>query len=82
MMGDGKEDKVAEMTAEKFETLSAEEADGKDGLHQTQTMGAVTITDMEEIYLVPAPSADPRGKHERYELLQMPLTFSRSFEST
>lgn len=38
-----------------------EVVDGMDDLKQTTTMGTVTINDTEEIILVPAPSADPRG---------------------
>lgn len=45
---------------EHFEFMSSEE-NGK-GIQQPETMGTVTFTDDSEIYLVPAPSADPRGE--------------------
>lgn len=30
---------------------------------QSDAMGTVTITDTKDIFLVPSPSADPRGPH-------------------
>jgi len=63
-----KDAKPSEMTVERFEYLSSDEEHSKDGLHQTQTMGTVTITDDKDIYLVPAPSADPRGKFAKLDL--------------
>jgi hypothetical protein len=63
-MADNTKDlKSSEMTVERFESLSTDEAQSKNALHQTQTMGTVTITDEVDIFLVPAPSADPRGKY-------------------
>lgn len=32
---------------------------------KSTTMGTVTINDSEDTFLVPSPSADPRGKHDR-----------------
>lgn len=55
-----KDAKLADVQVERFEYLSSDE-ESKDGLQKLQTMGTVTITDDEDIYLVPAPSADPRG---------------------
>jgi hypothetical protein len=61
MAENSKDVKSSEMTVERFESLSTDEAHSKNALHKTQTMGTVTITDEVDIYLVPAPSADPRG---------------------
>lgn len=47
-------------TVEKFESLADDESYGK-GVQKTSAMGTVTISDLNDIYLVPAPSADPRG---------------------
>lgn len=55
-----KDAKPSEVNVERFEYLSTDE-ESKDGLHQSQTMGTVAITDDKDIYLIPAPSADPRG---------------------
>lgn len=54
--------KEVETTVDRFETVS----DDKDGITkvvvpQPAAMGTVTITDTEETFLVPTPSADPRG---------------------
>ena len=58
-----KDMKPLQAAVERFEYLSAdEEQTKKDGGHARQAMGTVTITDDEDVYLVPAPSADPRGK--------------------
>jgi hypothetical protein len=51
---------IKDTTVEKFETLSQDEAQSKGAAHHN-TMGTVTISDSAEIYLVPSPSADPRG---------------------
>lgn len=32
---------------------------------KSTTMGTVTISDSEDVFLVPSPSADPRGKQNR-----------------
>jgi hypothetical protein len=61
MADESKDLKSSEMVVERFESLSTDEAHSKNALHQTQTMGTVIITDEVDIYLVPAPSADPRG---------------------
>lgn len=57
-----KDAKTSETAVERFEYLSSDEDQRKNGTFQTQAMGTVTITDEKDIYLVPAPSADPRGK--------------------
>jgi hypothetical protein len=55
-----KDAKIMEATVERFESLSDEEMNGK-GLTPPEAMGTVNFTDLTEVYLVPAPSADPRG---------------------
>ncbi|KAH5100556.1 hypothetical protein HBH71_233140 [Parastagonospora nodorum] len=59
-MSTSKDEKVVGSTVERFESLSADESDGKNGLQQSETMGTVRFTEEQDIYLVPAPSADPR----------------------
>ncbi|KAH8729135.1 major facilitator superfamily domain-containing protein [Phaeosphaeriaceae sp. PMI808] len=51
--------KPSEVAVERFEDLSDSEAQSKHA-PTPAAMGTVTITDMNEIYLIPAPSADPR----------------------
>jgi hypothetical protein len=45
----------------KIEYASGDEESVKNALNQSQTMGTVTMTDDTDVFLVPAPSADPRG---------------------
>jgi hypothetical protein len=52
--------KDAKATVEKFESLADAESYGK-GIQKSSAMGTVTISDLNDIFLVPAPSADPRG---------------------
>jgi hypothetical protein len=43
----------------------SETASDKDGLPvvtKSTTVGTVTISDSQDIYLIPSPSADPRGE--------------------
>lgn len=52
-------EKKLRTTVDRYECVDDES--GK-GVHQeSAAMGTVTITDTKEIFLVPAPSADPRG---------------------
>ena len=67
------------LAVEKFETLSEDEAQSKDTARH-QTMGTVTMTDSDEVFLVPSPSADPRGKCTKRYPAGMMLTAVRSFE--
>jgi hypothetical protein len=60
MLDDRKDAKVLEPTVEKFESLPDDESFGKT-IQQPSAMGTVTISDLDDIYLVPAPSADPQG---------------------
>lgn len=55
-----KDAKLLDVNVERFEYLSSDE-ESKNGLKKLQTMGTVTMTEDKDIYLVPAPSADPRG---------------------
>ena len=64
---------------EKFETLSQDEAQSKN-VARHQTMGTVTITDSNEVFLVPSPSADPRGTYSKWYPAGMMLTAVRSLE--
>jgi hypothetical protein len=48
------------IAVEHFESLSQDESQMK-GAVPPGTMGSVAITDSTDIYLVPSPSADPRG---------------------
>jgi hypothetical protein len=68
-----------DVAVEKFESLSQDEAQSKHDA-RNQTMGTVTFTDSDEIFLVPSPSADPRGKVAKCTLPLMILTVIRSTE--
>ncbi|EOA91110.1 uncharacterized protein SETTUDRAFT_101621 [Exserohilum turcica Et28A] len=50
-----KDAKTLETAVERFEYLSSDEEQSKDGIRQTQAMGTVAITDDKDIYLVPIP---------------------------
>lgn len=67
------------LAVEKFETLSEYEAQSKDAARH-QTMGTVTITESNEIFLVPSPSADPRGRCNKWYPAGMMLTAVRSLK--
>lgn len=60
MLENTKEIKPLETTVERYETISDGEVSAK-VIQQPAAMGTVTITDTKDIFLVPAPSADPRG---------------------
>lgn len=60
MLEDIKNSKAPELQVEKYEYASDGEAGPEKTIHES-AMGTVTITDSSEIFLVPAPSADPRG---------------------
>lgn len=60
MTNEFKESKTLETQVEKFEYASDGEAATQKTV-QDAAMGTVTITDLDEIFLVPAPSADPQG---------------------
>jgi hypothetical protein len=70
-MSTSKDEKVVGSTVERFESLSADESDGKNGLQQSETMGTVRFTEEQDIYLVPAPSADPRGIRRYHKLSEV-----------
>jgi hypothetical protein len=52
-------EKQAGTTVDRYEVVDDES--GKAVQQELAAMGTVTITDTKDIYLVPAPSADPRG---------------------
>ena len=60
MLENMKEVKPLETTVERYETVSDGEMSSK-VIQQPAAMGTVTITDQKDIFLIPAPSADPRG---------------------
>jgi hypothetical protein len=55
MQEPAKDVKALETTVERFEEMQNK------GIPSPGAMGTVTISDHKEIYLVPAPSADPQG---------------------
>jgi hypothetical protein len=63
MHDDRKDAKALEPTVERFESLDDDESPGK-AAQLSSAMGTVTISDLDDIYLVPAPSADPQGKSD------------------
>jgi hypothetical protein len=60
MLDNRKDAKYLEPTVEKFESIDDDESQGKT-IQRPSAMGTVTISDLDDIYLVPAPSADPQG---------------------
>ena len=50
--------KDTDISVERYEVVN-EAADGM--RKQPQAMGTVTITDNEDVFLIPKPSSDPRG---------------------
>lgn len=46
---------------ERYEVASDSETGIVKPVLTSAAMGTVTITDLEEIFLIPSPSADPRG---------------------
>jgi predicted small secreted protein len=61
MLNEVKDTKAMETKVERYEFTSDAEAGFVKPVQETAAMGTVTITDLNEIFLVPAPSADPRG---------------------
>ena len=56
-----KESKAMETQVERYEIASDGETGFTKPVEESAAMGTVTITDLNEIFLIPAPSADPRG---------------------
>ena len=52
-----------ETKVERYEVASDGETGFVKPVQESAAMGTVTITDLDEIFLIPAPSADPRGMH-------------------
>jgi hypothetical protein len=63
MFDDIKDTKAMETKVERYEVASDGETGFVKPVQESAAMGTVTITDLNEIFLIPAPSADPRGMH-------------------
>jgi hypothetical protein len=61
MLNDIKDPKAMETKVERYEVVPDTEAGFVKPIQEPAAMGTVTITDLDEIFLIPAPSADPRG---------------------
>jgi hypothetical protein len=70
MLDNRKDAKYLEPTVEKFESIDDDESQGKT-IQRPSAMGTVTISDLDDIYLVPAPSADPQGRFSFLSKLTM-----------
>lgn len=55
-------DKKQETTfVDRYEVVDTEDGETIKPAPETAAMGTVTLTDSKDIFLVPTPSADPRG---------------------
>lgn len=61
MLDDIKDTKAMETKVERYEVASDNETGFVKPVEERATMGTVTITDLNELFLIPSPSADPRG---------------------
>lgn len=61
MHGDVKGSNAMETQVERYECVSDAETGFVKPVQEPAAMGTVTITNLDEIFLIPAPSADPRG---------------------
>ena len=61
MFDDIKDTKAMETKVERYEFASDGETGFVKPVEERATMGTVTITDLNELFLIPSPSADPRG---------------------
>lgn len=61
MHEDAKGSKAMETQVERYEVVSDTETGFVKPVQEPAAMGTVTITNLDEIFLIPAPSADPRG---------------------
>jgi len=67
-------------TVERYENVSDDgEVAGK-AAEQPGTMGTVQLTAVEDIYLIPSPSADPQGEPFIFWVEAISLTCERSVE--
>ena len=63
MIDDIKDSKAMDTKVERYEVASDNETGFVKPVQESAAMGTVTITDLNEIFLIPVPSADPRGTH-------------------
>jgi hypothetical protein len=61
MLDDIKNPKEMKTEVERYEVVSDAETGMAKPIQESAAMGTVTITDLDEIFLIPAPSADPQG---------------------
>jgi hypothetical protein len=61
MLKDIKDSKTMKTEVERYEVASDNETGIVKPVPESAAMGTVTITDLDEIFLIPSPSADPRG---------------------
>lgn len=61
MLDDNKNSKSMETKVERYEVVSDSETGIVKPVQESGAMGTVTMTDLNEIFLIPSPSADPRG---------------------
>jgi hypothetical protein len=61
MLDDIKDPKAMETKVERYEVISDGETGFVKPIVEPTAMGTVTMTNLDEIFLIPAPSADPRG---------------------
>lgn len=63
MIDEFKDPKAMETKVERYEVVSDGETGFVKPVQEPAAMGTVTITDLNELFLIPAPSADPRGQY-------------------
>lgn len=61
MLDDIKTPKAMKTEVERYEVVSDAETGIVKPIQESAAMGTVTITNLDEIFLIPAPSADPQG---------------------
>jgi hypothetical protein len=61
MVNNMKDPKAMETKVERYEVVTDTESGIVKSIQEPAAMGTVTITDLSEIFLIPSPSADPRG---------------------
>jgi hypothetical protein len=61
MLDDSKDLKAVEPNVERYEVASDSETGIVKPVQESGAMGTVTMTNLSEVFLIPAPSADPRG---------------------
>jgi hypothetical protein len=61
MLDDTNSSKAIETKVERYEVASDSETGIMKPVPEPRAMGTVTMTDLNEIFLIPSPSVDPRG---------------------